>query len=370
MPPTQNDLLKENDQSPDVAWRRQWYGRIQSETVLRKWLKQRGASDIPGPSRFNELRHPFGITPHYLDLLLRLGPDHPLWKTVIPHPEEQSIVPGEQDDPLGEETHSPVPGLIHSYPDKVLLLITARCGTYCRYCTRSRFAGHTGATAPNLETVFRYLTAHPTIREVLISGGDPLTLEDAELEPLLARLRAIPHLRSIRIGSKIPAVLPHRITPALCRILEKHGVWLSLHFIHPDELSPETSAACLRLARAGVPMVSQTVLLKGVNDDETILTDLFYSLLEIRVKPYYLLQCDPVTGSARFRTPLRHGIELIQQLQGRVSGLALPAFVVDAPGGSGKTALLDHAQLTPAPGGFQFMAVDGSTRHYPDPQLI
>ncbi|WP_372805991.1 KamA family radical SAM protein [Pontiella sp.] len=306
----------------------------------------------------------FAITPHYANLL----ESGPLRRTVVPRIHETRVGTGELADPLGEEDHRATPHLIHTYPDKVLFLATTFCSAFCRYCTRSRLlSDETAAPVPSFEQSFRYIEQHPEIRDVLVSGGDPLTLTDAVLDNLLARLRGIPHVRTIRIGSKVPAVLPMRITDGLCAILRKHRVWLSLHFIHADELSPETRAACRRLSDHGIGMVSQTVLLKGVNDDAQTLTDLFYGLLEINVKPYYLLQCDPVKGSAHFRTPVERGIELIQSLHGRISGLAVPQFVIDAPGGGGKVPILSRKQIRRDGNDVVFLNHEGVGYRYPDP---
>jgi lysine 2,3-aminomutase len=307
------------------------------------------------------------ITPHYRRLLDSLGPEHPLRRTVeavdacLP-------APGELADPLGEEAHSPVPGLVHTYPDKVLLFATLDCAVYCRYCTRSRLVGSKDWKLP--DAVFQYLEAHTEIRDVLISGGDPLTLPDGELSDLLSKVRTIKHIRTIRIGSKVPAVLPSRITPELAEILAEHRVWLQLHFIHPAELTPETASACDTLAGAGVPMVSQTVLLKGINDDTDTLAELFYGLLERRVKPYYLFQCDPVLGSSGFRTPVEKGLQIIRELQGRISGLAMPHFAIDAPGGGGKITLLPNTPVRREGNEIVLTNYEGKEYRYPDHETL
>jgi lysine 2,3-aminomutase len=305
----------------------------------------------------------FAVTPHYARLLGH----HALRRTVIPTRHENHIGTGELVDPLGEEEHRATPHLIHTYPDKVLFLATTFCSTYCRYCTRSRIVGGQPADFHALEESFDYIQQHSEIRDVLISGGDPLTMTDAVLDELLSRIRAIPHVRMVRIGSKVPVVLPMRITDGLCEILRKHRVWLSLHFIHAAELSPETRLACRRLSDYGIGMVSQTVLLKGINDDTQTLVDLFYGLLEINVKPYYLLQCDPVRGSEHFRTSVEKGIELIRSLHGNISGLAVPQYVIDAPGGGGKVPLLETGQLRREGDDIVFLNHEGREYRYPDP---
>jgi lysine 2,3-aminomutase len=285
---------------------------------------------------------PLGITPYYMSLIDPIHAHEALRRTVIPVTGEFLFTHGESEDPLGEDHDSPVPGLVHRYPDRVLLLALDFCTTYCRYCTRSRVVGH-GEIAPTderLDAIMEYLKRTPTVRDVLISGGDPLALSDEKLDHLLSRLREIPHIEFIRIGTKMPAVLPQRITPNLVRILKKHHpVWMSIHYLHPNECTPEAFRACARLADAGVPLGAQTVLLKGVNDDIETMSELMHRLLLMRVKPYYLYQCDPIRGSAHFRTSVQTGLDLIAGLRGHTTGYAVPAYVIDAPGGGGKIPL-------------------------------
>lgn len=307
------------------------------------------------------------ITPYYLNLLDSLGPEHPLRRTVEIR-NDYTPMPGELADPLGEEAHSPVPGVVHTYPDKALLFATLDCAVYCRYCTRSRLVGARDWKLP--DEVFRYLEAHTEIRDILVSGGDPLTLSDEELDELLSRIRKIKHIRTIRLGSKVPAVLPARVTPALAGILAEHRVWLQLHFIHPAELTEEMARACDTLAEAGVPMASQTVLLKGINDDTDTLAELFYGLLERRVKPYYLFQCDPVTGSSSFRTPVERGLQIICELQGRISGLAMPHFAIDAPSGGGKISLLPNSQFRREGSEIVLTNYESKEYRYPDHETV
>ena len=287
---------------------------------------------------------PIGITPYYASLLHATDPTQPLRKSVIPVTGEYLRSPGEADDPLGEDHDSPVPGLVHRYPDRVLFLVTGICTTYCRYCTRSRLVGAAGEKAirrSDHEAALDYIERTPTIRDVLLSGGDPLSLDDDKLEYLLTRLKKIPHVEFVRIGTKVPAVLPQRITPALLRLFRRYGpVWLSIHFTHPDEITPEVAEACGRLADAGVPLGSQTVLLAGINDNVETMKKLMHELLKIRVRPYYLYQCDPITGSAHFRTPVEKGLEIIRGLRGHTTGYAVPHYVIDAPGGGGKIPLV------------------------------
>jgi lysine 2,3-aminomutase len=316
---------------------------------------------------------PVGVTPYYMSLIDAVDSAQPLRKTVIPTTAEFIRTPGEADDPLGEDGHSPVPGLVHRYPDRVLLLPLDFCSTYCRYCTRSRVVGH-GEIVPNearLEAIFHYLEEAKQVRDVLISGGDPLALSNERLDNLLARLRSIRHIEFVRIGSKMPAVLPQRITPELCAVLRKyHPLWMSLHFLHPDECTPESTAACGRLADAGIPLGSQTVLLKGVNDSVETMKRLVHRLLMMRVKPYYLYQCDPISGSAHFRTPVAKGLEIIAGLRGHTTGYAVPTYVIDAPGGGGKIPLQPESVIGRDGDDLLLRNFEGATFRYPDPQGV
>ena len=265
---------------------------------------------------------------------------------MIPVVQELTLSPGEEEDPLNEHQHNTLNCLVHRYPDRVLFLVTNFCSSYCRYCTRSHMVagrGNSHTRRADWDQAIEYIRSHTEIRDVLLSGGDPLTLSDEKIRYLLSSLRAIPHVEIIRIGTKVPVVLPQRITPALVRMLRKyHPLYMSLHFTHPDEISAEVSTACNRLADAGIPLGSQTVLLKGINDDPVIFKKLMHELLKIRVRPYYLYQCDPVPGSAHFRTPVEKGLEIIRSLRGFTTGYAVPHFVIDAPGGGGKIPILPN----------------------------
>lgn len=349
-----------HESEPSNDWKWQIANRIASREQLEAYIElsseERAAFD-------GEIPLSFAVTPHYAALLK----NDALRRTVIPTGHENHFGAGELADPLGEEAHRATPHLIHTYPDKVLFLATTFCSTYCRYCTRSRLVGKSAAGLQSLEESFQYLENHTEVRDVLLSGGDPLTMSDMVLDGILSRLRRIPHIRMVRIGSKVPVVLPMRITEELCSILRKHRVWLSLHFIHAAEISPETQTACRKLSDHGIGMVSQTVLLKGINDDTQTLVDLFYGLLEINVKPYYLLQCDPVRGSAHFRTPVEKGIELIRSLHGNMCGLAVPQYVIDAPGGGGKVPLLGTEQIRRDGNEVVFINYEGKEFRYPDP---
>jgi lysine 2,3-aminomutase len=296
----------------------------------------------------NAANLPFAVTPYYMSLLNAEDPADPLRRSVIPTVYEQIRGPGEADDPLGEEGQSPVPGLVHRYPDRVLFLLSDFCSTYCRYCTRSRIVG-LGAILPyraRLDRAFDYIRRTRSVRDVLVSGGDPLTIGDEKLEWVLRNLRAIPHVEMLRIGTKVPAVLPQRITGQLVKMLRRyHPLWMSLHFTHPSECTPESARACGMLADAGIPLGSQTVLLKDINDDLDTMKALMHRLINMRVKPYYLFQCDPISGSAHFRTPVGKGLEIIRGLRGFTSGYAVPTYVIDAPGGGGKVPLTpDYVQ--------------------------
>ncbi|HBF16112.1 MAG TPA: lysine 2,3-aminomutase [Verrucomicrobiales bacterium] len=279
------------------------------------------------------------ITPHYFNLIHPSDPDCPIRRQVIPRIEETHTDPSEMTDPCGEDSHMPVPGLVHRYPDRVLFLVTDRCASYCRYCTRSRVVS--GVSDQRLETqwdmAIEYLKKTPQVRDVLLSGGDPLLFSDAKLEKLLSKLHAIPHIQFIRIGSRIPIFLPQRITPELCATLRKfHPLFISIHTNHPKELTTEVNEALGRLADAGVMMGNQSVLLDKVNDSVEVQKELVQKLLMCRVRPYYLYQGDLIEGTAHLRTSVSKGIEIIEGLRGHTSGYAIPQYVIDAPGGGGK----------------------------------
>lgn len=286
-----------------------------------------------------ENRLSFAVTPHFFNLIDRENPLCPIRRQIIPSADENTSSPEESRDPVGEEKNSPVPGIVHRYPDRVLFLATDRCAGYCRYCTRSRLVSNASGYnfRPNLEAGFHYISKHSEIRDVLVSGGDFLLLNDEKIDYILSRLRAIPHVEFLRIGSRVPVFLPQRITPNLCKILKRNGpIWLSLHVNHPKECTQELADAAENLAFSGVVLGSQSVLLRGVNDDESIMRSLVHRLLMIRIRPYYLYACDPIIGSSHFRVPVVRGVEIIRSLRGWTSGYAVPQFVIDAPGGGGK----------------------------------
>ena len=312
---------------------------------------------------------PLKITPYYMSLLVGLESNHPLRKTVVPTLHEWFKAPCEENDPLNEECQSPVHGLVHRYPDRVLLLVLDFCATYCRYCTRSRVVGQ-GTIHPQksrLEKAIDYIKRTPQIRDVLLSGGDPLLLSDDRLEWLLKELRQIPHVEIIRIGTKIPSVLPQRITPKLVRMLKKfHPLWMSIHFIHPAECNEASLKACSLLSEAGIPLGSQTVLLKGVNDSVDTMKALMHGLMKMRVRPYYLYQCDLVSGTSHFRTTVQKGIDIIRGLRGHTSGYAVPHYVIDAPGGGGKIPVTPNYILEHATNGLTLSNYAEKHFHYPE----
>ena len=282
------------------------------------------------------------ITPYFFNLIDHANPNCPIRKQVIPREGEMYVAAEEQLDSLGEDEHSPVPGLVHRYPDRVLFLVTDRCAAYCRYCTRSRLVSNAQDYNfhPEYEQGLRYIEAHPEVRDVLLSGGDPLLLSDRKLEHLLSRLRAIKHVEFIRIGSRIPVFLPQRITPELCDIFKRYGpIWMSIHVNHPKEATAELREACERLSFAGVPLGNQSVLLAGVNDDPEVMKRLVHRLLQMRVRPYYLYQMDLITGGSHFKVDVRRGLEIIRALRGFTTGYAVPQYVIDAPGGGGKVPI-------------------------------
>lgn len=279
------------------------------------------------------------VTPYFASLIHPENPEDPLRKQVLPTAVEPLPFTGMMEDSLAEDRHSPVPGLVHRYPDRVLMLVTTQCASYCRYCTRGRIVGNSGATFSRAEfdMQIEYIRQTPQVRDVLISGGDPLTLAPKLLEELIRRVREIPHVEIIRIGSRVPVFLPMRITEELCNMLQKyHPLWMNIHVNHPDEITVELAAACDRLTRAGIPLGNQTVLLAGVNDCLQVQRKLVQDLVRIRVRPYYLYQCDLVGGAGHFRTPVAKGIEIIEGLRGHTSGFAVPQFIIDTPGGGGK----------------------------------
>lgn len=313
------------------------------------------------------------ITPHFFNLIDPQDPDCPIRRQVIPRIEEGWRAPEEQADPCGEDSHMPVPGLVHRYPDRVLFLVTDRCASYCRYCTRSRVVSGVGEQQleTRWEAVFTYLENAPQVRDVLLSGGDPLLFSDERLERILSRLRAIPHIEFIRIGTRIPIFLPQRITPELCAMLRRfHPLFISIHCNHPRELTSEVRDALGRLADAGIPLGNQSVLLRGVNDSVAVQKELVHKLLMCRVRPYYLYQCDLIHGSSHLRTSAAEGVEIIEGLRGHTTGYAVPQFVIDGPGGGGKIPINPNYVVEHAIGKVTLRNFEGRFFEYPDPSPV
>lgn len=324
--------------APGSSWRDQARASVTDVAGLERYLVLTD-DERAGVRRALETGLPLSITPYYLSLCDPHDPACPIRLQCVPQGREAVEARGDLRDPLGEEAHSPVPQLVQRYPDRALLLATDRCSVYCRFCTRARMVGQDGGARSDerLTPAIEYLRGHPDIREVIVSGGDPLVMSTARLSRVLSRVRSIPSIEIIRVATRVPVVLPMRITPSLCRSLRSFApLWVMTHFNHPRELTPLARQACERLADHGLPVMNQTVLLRGVNDQPSTLEALFRGLVCVRVRPYYLLQTDPVRGTSHLRTPLSRGIAIMEALQGRLSGIALPKFIVDTPGGKGK----------------------------------
>lgn len=343
--------------------------RIETLDQLKKYIKLTPEEEDGIRESLKTLR--MAITPYYLSLIDPDNPDCPIRKQAIPSIQELHRAEADLDDPLHEDSDSPVPGLTHRYPDRVLFLITDMCSMYCRHCTRRRFAGQNDAASPvdRIDKCIEYIAKTPEVRDVVLSGGDALLVSDERLEYIIKKLREIPHVEIIRIGSRTPVVLPQRITPELVQMLQKyHPIWLNTHFNHPDEITPESTEACTRLANAGVPLGNQSVLLAGVNDCPNIMKRLVRALVKIRVRPYYIYQCDLSTGIEHFRTPVSKGIEIIENLRGHTSGFAVPTFVVDAPGGGGKTPVMPNYVLSQSPSKVILRNYEGVITTYTEPK--
>jgi lysine 2,3-aminomutase len=316
-------------------WKWQYRNRV---TTLEELSKLLPFPDAEWQMRREVLRDfRMGITPYYLALVNADDKDDPILRQVAPIVEEYVYRDVGEEDPLGEESFSPVPGITHRYPDRVLMVISNSCAIYCRYCTRKRIMYEDAVPDVEIDRMVEYIARTPAVRDVVVSGGDPLTYGTKKLESILSKLRTVPHLEIIRIGSRVPVSLPQRIDDELCEMLAKyHPLWVNVHFNHPSELTPEAARACDKLSRAGIPLNNQAVLLKGVNDDLATMRSLCTGLMKIRVRPYYIYQCDHIRGGEHFRTPVAKGIEIMEGLRGHISGLAVPTFVIDAPGGGGK----------------------------------
>jgi len=327
-------------------WRWQLAHRIGTAAELEKviHLTPEERTGLEAPGHFH-----VDIPPYFASLMDPDDPNCPIRRQVVPTAQELVLEDADMVDSLNEDAHSPVPGLVHRYPDRVLMLVTAHCAAYCRFCTRSRVVGdaHAPFNRANYERQIAYIAATPQVRDVLLSGGDPLLINQAVLEDILRRLRQIPHVEIIRIGSRTPVFLPQRITPELVDMLSRyHPLWMNIHFNHPKEITPEVEVALARLANAGIPLGSQTVLLAGINDCPNVIKALAHKLVRNRVRPYYLYQCDLVRGAGHFRTPIAKGLEIMEALRGHTSGFAIPTFTLDAPEGGGKVPILPNYLLS------------------------
>ncbi len=347
------------------GWRRELADALSRPDQLRALAPHRPAKEIAAAAA----RFPARIPRPYAALIDPADPADPIAAMVVPDGRELRAAPELSADPLAEERDSPLPGLVHRYPDRVLLLVTGRCATHCRYCMRRRVVGRParGRGAAWLEEVVAYLAARPAVREVILSGGDPLLLSDERLGRVLRAVRSVPHVEIVRVDTRAPVALPSRVTADLVRALRRHApLWVVLHACHPRELTPDVVAACDRLADAGIPLLNQAVLLAGVNDRPGVLEELSRALLRARVRPYYLHQCDLVDGAGHFRTPLARGVGLVRDLCGRIAGMGIPRLVVDTPGGHGKVALAPGSGSPGDDGAWTLAAPDGTVVPYPD----
>ncbi len=349
-------------------WKWQVKNRVETLDQLKKYITLTTEEEEGVKQSLQTLR--MAITPYYLSLIDPDNPNCPVRLQAIPKGQETHLSAADLLDPLHEDSDSPVPGLTHRYPDRVLLLITDMCSMYCRHCTRRRYAGQKDNESPAdyIQQAIDYIARTPQVRDVLLSGGDALMVSDAKLESIIKRLRAIPHVEIIRIGSRTPVVCPQRITESLVEMLKKyHPIWLNTHFNHPNEITEESIKACERMANAGIPLGNQSVLLKGINDCPNIMKRLVHGLVKMRVRPYYIYQCDLSQGLEHFRTPVSKGIEIIESLRGHTSGYAVPTFVVDAPGGGGKTPVMPNYVISQAPGRVVLRNFEGIITTYTEP---
>jgi lysine 2,3-aminomutase len=349
-------------------WRWQFKNRITSVEELSRYLPL--SVKQQAQLRLVSLKYPLAITPYYLSLVDPSNPADPVRLQAVPVTEELTMSGEGMEDPLAEHEHSVVPGLVHRYPDRVLMVLTDICPMLCRHCTRKR-EWRNGVWVRNgaeIQAMLDYIRLHPEVRDVIISGGDPLTLSTARLEMVLASLREIKHVEIIRIGTRCPVVLPQRIDDELCNMLGKYGpIWLNTHFNHPREITPEAARACDKLLRAGIPVNNQSVLLKGVNDSLETQRALCHSLLRAKVRPYYLFQCDDVQGTEHFWTPVEKGIQIVEGLRGFTSGLAVPTFVIDLPNGGGKIPVGPNYIMARDGDGFMVRNYQGRVSHYKNP---
>ena len=349
-------------------WKWQVKNRIETLEDLKKYVKLTAEEEEGVRKTLSTLR--MAITPYYLSLIDPNDPHDPVRRQCIPTALETHQAAADLLDPLHEDEDSPTPGLTHRYPDRVLFLITDMCSMYCRHCTRRRFAGQTdNECGPDrIEKALEYIEKTESVRDVLLSGGDALMVSDKKLEYIISRLRQIPHVEIVRLGTRTPVVCPQRITPELCDMLKKyHPIWINTHFNHPNEVTAESRRACEMLANAGVPLGNQSVLLRGVNDCVHVMKNLVHELVKMRVRPYYIYQCDLSMGLEHFRTPVSKGIEIIEGLRGHTSGFCIPTFVVDAPGGGGKTPVMPQYVISQAPGKVVLRNFEGVITTYTEP---
>ena len=349
-------------------WKWQVKNRIETLEDLKKYVSLTPEEEEGVKKTLQTLR--MAITPYYISLIDPENPNCPVRRQAVPTGKETYQSPADLLDPLHEDEDSPVPGLTHRYPDRVLLLITDMCSMYCRHCTRRRFAGQKDAESAvdRIDRAIEYIAKTPQVRDVLLSGGDALMVSDERLEYIISRLRQIPHVEIVRIGSRTPVVCPQRITDNLVNMLKKyHPIWLNTHFNHPQEVTKEATEACAKLANAGIPLGNQTVLLRGVNDCVNTMKKLMHELVKMRVRPYYIYQCDLSMGIEHFRTPVSKGLEIIEGLRGHTSGYAVPTFVVDAPGGGGKTPVMPQYVVSQSPGRVVLRNFEGVITTYTEP---
>ena len=349
-------------------WKWQVKNRIETLEQLKKYVSLTAEEEEGVKQTLKTLR--LAITPYYLSLINPDDPCDPIRRQCIPTGAETHQAAADLLDPLHEDEDSPTPGLTHRYPDRVLFLITDMCSMYCRHCTRRRFAGQTDNECglDRIEKALEYIRNTPTVRDVLLSGGDALMVSDKRLEYIISELRKIPHVEIVRLGTRTPVVCPQRVTPELCNMLKKyHHIWINTHFNHPNEVTPESSRACEMLANAGIPLGNQSVLLRGVNDCVHVMKKLVHEIVKIRVRPYYIYQCDLSMGLEHFRTPVSKGIEIIEGLRGHTSGYCVPTFVVDAPGGGGKTPVMPQYIISQAPGRVVLRNFEGVITTYTEP---
>ncbi len=349
-------------------WRWQLSNRISTYEEFSQFINLT-EDEIIGLKAPNKFR--VDITPYFAALIHPDDPMCPVRQQVMPHKRELDGFEAMMADSLGEDAHSPVPGLVHRYPDRVLMLVTTQCASYCRYCTRSRIVGdpHAMFNRQHHDLQIEYLKKTPQVRDVLLSGGDPLTLPPKVLEDLLQRLRDIPHIEIIRIGSRVPVFMPQRITPELVNMLRKfHPLWMNIHINHSREITPELARACALMADAGIPLGNQSVLLAGVNDHPDTIKQLLHDCVKIRVRPYYLYQCDLVEGSGHFRTTVAAGLEIMEALRGHTSGYAVPTYCVDLPGGGGKVPVQPNYLISHGEGKLVFRNFEGYISTYTEPE--